>query len=305
MGFCLPQRRKARKKRDSYLYYSSTSSEEELEIQHEEMLHHHHLVDEEMDLAEKESWGNGGEEENTFGAHFDEDGEDDGRMPMSFDRLVSNLTRVVTYACITTLVLLVLIIAGGLFITFLDKWHEERQIQHAYYQAVEECNDKSIRSEQILKACQSARREVGKSVVFGAVKKTFFEMVRSMDACVWYLKSSPAAWLLLAVVLFFFACKLMWPDRYDDSMIPRYMKWFHRARLSPTSSDRRTTPHYKGKRRREHSNDSRREEVAIGMRRRHFGEFIPASTANQLNPVASHTRMHHTNCITISPPPLS
>jgi len=287
LGYFFSFSPKRKKKRDSFLYYSSTSSgEEEEELGEEE----NSRMDEEGNL-EKESWGFGEiqdfeeqeEEDNTFSTQFEDDDDTTSRNPISFDRMVSNLTRWMTYAFICTVVILVLIVTGGLFITLLDKWHEERQMQNAYYQAVAECNDKSIRSEQILKACQSARREVGKSVIFGAVKKTFFEMVRSMDACVWYLKSSPAAWLLLAVVFFVIGCKLMWSDRHDP--FPRYLKWFHSAKNTRMRGKRRKKQYMYGG---NPGNVARgvRKEVAIGMRYRHPKPQIPLS----------HTRVHHINC---------
>jgi hypothetical protein len=300
---------KRRKKRKNRLYYSSTSSGEEEE--HEEM--HTSYSDEEGNVSEKEQWdlqgllsngGGGGDDEFAESARFEDDEDlSSGGMPMSFDRMVAKLTKGVTYTCIGVTILLVLVVSGGLVITFLDKWHEERQIQYAYYQAVEECNDKSIRSEQILKACQSARREVGKSVIFGAVKNTFFEMVRSMDACVWYLKSSPAAWLLLAVGLFALACKLMWSDRNDH--FPRYLKWFNRSGMK---KPRR----HEGRRRRgvkkavyydEYGNGvvpKRQDEVAIGVLRQRQVSMMKPNTAPP-TPI-SHTRMHHTNCINVSQP---
>lgn len=184
------------------------------------------------------------EEENSYdgsGATFDD------KLPMSFDTFFSKMTQWITYACAIMLAILVLIIFGGVFITFLDKWHEERQIQHAYYHAVSECNERSIQSEELLKACQNSRRELGKSVIFGAVKKTFFEMVRSMDDCVWYLKSSPAAWLLLAVVSFFVGCKLLWPAR--DENFPMYLRWIQRSGLSNLWKPKRSSKKYRKKRR--------------------------------------------------------
>ncbi|MHA1679756.1 MAG: hypothetical protein ACTSUE_02030 [Promethearchaeota archaeon] len=228
-------RSKRKKEEDIYLFYTPSSSSSEEDRMHDS---YHIRKGEHIgtnDNEEEEYYDDDDEEEEEEYEEekneFDDPGATfDGKVPMSFDVFFSNITKWIAYICIALLSIFVLVIIGGVFITFLDKWHEERQIQHAYYQAVTECNDRSIQSEELLKACQNARREVGKSVVFGAVKKTFFEMVRSMDDCVWYLKSSPAAWLLLASVAFFIACKLLWPAR--DENFPMYLQWIRRSGLS-------------------------------------------------------------------------
>ncbi len=268
-----------KKKHRSDLFYSFSEHEEEEETPFENMYDYRKRSSD----SEKEiTWSDEDEDdnENAFctgrsGAAFD------SKAPMSFDSVISTLTRWFTYVCLGSIILFVLIVFGGVCITFLDKLQEERQIRDAYYQAVAECDEKSIRSGEILRACQNARRETGKSSVFGAIKKTFFEMVRSMDACVWYLKSSPAAWLLLALGLFALACKLLWSDRNDK--FPYYFRnLFHRR--TPRRTERTPSPLH-----RSYKPDLATNGYSI---RKRFGEIeIPQNSLARV----VHSHVHHAN----------
>ncbi len=245
---------KHKKKRSDQVFYSSSASLSE-EEEEEERMSDTRQINNKTDNAEKHEHEEGGNATLYFDPAMDSpfsiggnstfsSGSFRGRAPKSFDALVSMVIRWTTYFAIGLLLLFTLIITGGVLITFLDKLQEERQIRSAYYQAVNECRDKQIQSEKIVNACRHAMREYEKSSLFGAIKKTFFEMVKSLDDCVWYLKSSPAAWLLLALGLFLFGCKILWPDRNEN--FPRYLKWLQRAGIpvgkSSTGLRRRHDP---------------------------------------------------------------
>ena len=153
--------------------------------------------------------------------------------PFGIDLIIKKTTKMITYAFIVMIVFLLLLVLGGIFMTFIDKWHEETQNRDIYYLTVMECEEKEIQSEQIMQTCMKAKKELSKSILFGTIKSTFFELVQSLDDCVWYLKSSPAAWLVFGCLIFILVSKLLWTEKNEDD--PNILKWIKRIGMMRTN----------------------------------------------------------------------
>lgn len=131
---------------------------------------------------------------------------------LSFDDIMETATRWAIYVVFAFAIGLVLFLVGAIGLTFYDKWQEGAAVHKKSYEAHMECMRFNPTASENIASCDEHQRKADKSIMMYTAKHAVLELLKSVDECVWYLRYSPAAWLVLAVIIFLVTCKVMWPS---------------------------------------------------------------------------------------------